>query len=604
MTGCARRSHAYSEKRVIVLGVDGMDPGFVERHWLDLPNLAAFRERGWFARLGTTTPPQSPVAWSSFITGLDPSEHGIFDFVERDPDTMLPFSTLGETEEPRFRLPLGPYRIPLTPARVRTRRIGKPFWEILGDHGIPVMIVKLPINYPPSRTGEELAGMGTPDLQGSEGTFTYFTDDPDETPKTVDGGVIVKTALTNGHAKLSIAGPPNSLRADSRTAQAQLSIDVDPEKPFATLSTGKAEAIVAQGEWSGWLPVEFPLLDHLVSVHGMIRVFAKQLRPRFQMYVSPVNADPIAPALPISSPAGFSRDIAQDVGRYATLGIPEDTAVLRQGVFNMREYLGAAKLTLVDERALLNESLRRFESGLLVFYFSSVDQNSHILWDQHESELLDFYRSVDQAIRDISVRAHSAQLLIMSDHGFAPFTHAVHLNSWLRDQGLLAARDGKIDWTRTQAYAMGLNGLYLNLAGREKYGIVHSGEESRALVTLLRNKLLDLRDPAGDHLVVETVSPVHAPAFAKTAPDLIVGYARGYRASWQTALGQVPAGQIEDNVDAWIADHCINAEDVPGVLFAAQPIRITDPRLTDLPVTLLRMFGVALDPRMHGRSIF
>ena len=604
LAGCTRRSHAASDKHVIVIGVDGMDPGFVERHWGDLPNLARLRERGWFARLATTTPPQSPVAWSTFITGLDPAQHGIFDFVERDPETMQPFSSLGDTEEPRFRLPLGPYRIPLTSARVRTRRNGKPFWEILSEQGIPVMIVRLPVNYPPSRSGDELAGMGTPDLRGSEGTFTYFSDDPGEIPRTVDGGVILKPILSNGHAELSLEGPPNSLRADSRPAHAVLSVDIDPEKPFATVATGTAQAVVEQGEWSGWLPLEFPLIDHLVSVRGMVRVFAKQLHPQFEMYVSPVNVDPAAPALPISTPASFSRDVAQDVGRYSTLGIPEDTAALRQGVFDMREYLNAARLTVSDERALLIESLRRFESGLLVFYFSSVDQNSHILWDQHELELLDFYRSVDQAIGDVKLRAPSAQLLIMSDHGFASFTRAVHLNAWLRDQGLLAERDGKIDWTRTRAYALGLNGLYLNLAGREKYGIVRQGTERIAIGGLLRKKLLEFRDAVDNRAVVETVTTVHAPAFAKTAPDWIVGYAPGYRASWQTALGEVPGSEIEDNIDAWIADHCINAQDVPGVLLTAQPIRLPDPRLTDLPVTILRMFGVQPPPEMHGRSIF
>jgi len=61
-----------------------MDPAFVERHWADLPNLARLRQRGSYSHLETTDPPQSPVAWSTFITGLDPGEHGIFDFVHRD----------------------------------------------------------------------------------------------------------------------------------------------------------------------------------------------------------------------------------------------------------------------------------------------------------------------------------------------------------------------------------------------------------------------------------------------------------------------------------------------------------------------------------------
>jgi len=602
---CARRPAGVSEKQVIVIGVDGMDPGFLERHWNDLPNLSRLRARGGFTRLGTTTPPQSPVAWSTFITGLDPEAHGIFDFVERDPSTLEPFSSLSATDQPRFHLTLGPYRMPLSPARVRSRLNGKPFWATLADHGIPAMIVRLPVNYAPDRSGEELAGMGTPDLRGTQGTFTFFTDDPDETSRAVDGGVIVKTSVVSGHAELAIEGPPNSLRTDQRASHATLAVDVDPEKPFARLALSEGLAIVKQGEWSDWIPVVFPLVEHLVSVHGMFRVFAKQLHPRFEVYVSPVNVDPVAPALPISTPARFSSTVAADIGRYATLGIPEDTAALRQGVFNLQEFLDSSRLELADERRMLDESVRRFRAGLLVFYFSSIDQNSHILWQQHEPELLAFYRAVDESIGEVSRRVPSADLLVMSDHGFAPFTRAVHLNAWLRDQGLLAMRDSKtIDWPRTRAYAMGLNGLYINLAGREKYGIVQPGQESRALGDLLRQKLLAFRDPENAQPVVEAVSVVHAPAYQSVAPDLIVGYARGYRASWQTALGEIPATVIEDNIDAWIADHCINAQDVPGVVFAAQPIRLAGPSLLDLPVTVLGLFGIAPGPEMHGRSIF
>src|SRR5436190_21930002 len=81
---CSSLHRARQSPSLIVLGVDAMDPNFVERHWNSLPNLARLRDQGYFGRLGTTTPPQSPVAWSTFITGLEPGEHGIFDFVHRD----------------------------------------------------------------------------------------------------------------------------------------------------------------------------------------------------------------------------------------------------------------------------------------------------------------------------------------------------------------------------------------------------------------------------------------------------------------------------------------------------------------------------------------
>jgi predicted AlkP superfamily phosphohydrolase/phosphomutase len=599
MVGCGHRSNAHG-RQVIVIGVDGMDPEFIERHWSDLPNLAQLRDRGSFTRLATTTPPQSPVAWSTFISGLDPAQHGIFDFVHRDPLTMEPFLSMGETRPPRFTLPLGPYELPLTSPQVVSLRKGKAFWELLDEQGIPATVVRMPVNYPPVKAGEALAGMGTPDLRGTQGTFAFYTDDPEVTEGPVPGGRIARAEVVEGHAELAIEGPPNSLRRDHPYAAVTLHVDIDPTEPFARLVSGDAAAIVREGEWSDWMPADFALIPHLASVRGMFRVFARQLRPRLELYVSPVNADPMSPDLPISAPPFFSHELARRVGRYSTLGIPEDTSALRQGVFNLQEFLSQSRLVLNDERRLLEESLNRFRDGFLFFYFSSVDQNSHVLWGHHDAELLSVYREVDAAIGEVMRRKPEAELMIMSDHGFAFFDRAVGLNNWLLEHGFLAVKSGteEIDWARTKAYAMGLNALYVNLAGRERLGIVQPGERD-AVIRQVREKLLALRDPKDGAVVVETVSDTNA-----ASPDLIVGYARGYRASWQTGIGGFSKMVLEDNIDAWTADHCINAADVPGVLFTTRKLRVSDPGLKDLPVSLLALFGVKPAPAMTGRSVY
>ncbi len=585
--------------QVIVIGVDGMDPEFVERHWADLPNLARLRDQGSFARLATTTPPQSPVAWSTFITGLDPAQHGIFDFVHRDPATLEPFLSMGETRAPRFTIPLGPYELPLTSPQVVSLRKGKAFWESLEERGIPATIIHMPVNYPPVKAGEALAGMGTPDLRGTQGTFAFYTDDPGVTEGPIPGGRILRTEVMDGHAELRVEGPPNSLRKDHRYASVMLDVDIDPEQPFARLASGDAVQIVREGEWSEWMPVDFALIPHLASVRGMFRVFARKFHPRLELYVSPVNADPMAPDLPISVPASFSREIARKTGRYSTLGIPEDTSALRQGVFNLQEFLSQSRLVLNDERRLLDESLNRFRDGLLFFYFSSVDQNSHVLWGHHEAELLEFYRAVDASIGEVMRRKPEAELMVMSDHGFAFFDRSVGLNNWLLGDGFLSVNSGteEIDWSRTKAYAMGLNALYVNLAGRERLGIVQPGRERDAVIRELREKLLAFRDPKNGAAVVEAVAD--APG-----PDLIVGYARGYRASWQTGIGGFSKMALEDNVDAWTADHCINAADVLGVLFTTRKLRVTDPALKDLPVSLLALFGLKPAAGMTGQSVY
>ncbi|MFN7995027.1 MAG: alkaline phosphatase family protein [Bryobacteraceae bacterium] len=603
--GC-RRSTAHG-RQVIVLGADGMDPEFVERHWSDLPNLSRLRDEGGFRRLVTTTPPQSPVAWSTLITGMDPADHGIFDFVHRDPKTLAPFSSMSRTEEPRFKIPFGPYVFPLSSARVESLRHGRTFWEILSDRGIPVVMQHMPTNFPPVKAGEALAGMGTPDLRGTQGTFTFYTDDPEELAREVPGGRIVKAHGENGRFIIAVEGPPNTLRKDQQFATADLVVDVDPDQAVARLSTGASVTVMKQGEWSEWLRADFPLLGWLAGARGMFRVYAKQLHPRLALYVTPINIDPRSPDLPISAPSSYSRTVADRTGPFYTQGIAEDTSAYRQGVFTMEEFLRQSTIVRDDELKLLRYSLDHFREGLLFFYFSSTDQNAHMLWGKHEPELLEVYRAVDSAIGETLRRFPNADVIVMSDHGFTSFDRAVNLNTWLWQQGYLVLQGPpggddvgftNVDWSRTQAYGLGLNGLYLNVAGREKNGIV-APAEAAAIERKLIGELTQLRDPANGRQVVEVVSTPHAAA----GPDMIVGYARGYRASWQTALGGITPALLEDNTDAWIGDHCINAADVPGVLFSNRRIRADTPVLKDITVTILGLFGAGPGAGMHGKSV-
>jgi predicted AlkP superfamily phosphohydrolase/phosphomutase len=584
---------------VIVLGIDGMDPNFVERHWDALPNLARLRRQGGFSRLGTTMPPQSPVAWSSFITGLDPDRHGIFDFVHRDPATLQPFSSMGRTDEPRFTLPLGPYSLPLSGSRVVTFRHGTAFWQTLAQQGVPVTVVRMPTNYPPLPFGRALAGMGTPDLRGTLGTFTLFSNDPVEVARSVSGGRIVKVEMADGHAVLPLEGPPNSLRKDHAYAGVNLRVDVDPLNQAMRIRVAEQDVILKEGEWSNWIPVDFPLIPHVVSAHGMFRLFVKQLHPYLALYVSPINVDPETPDLPVAQPSSFGREVSRATGRYYTLGIPEDTSALRQDAFNLPDFLLQTHLVFEDEARLLRYSLQAFRGGLLFFYFSSIDQNSHILWGKHEAELLQVYREVDASIGEVMRSAPAADLIVLSDHGFASFDRAVHLNAWLRNRGFLTLSGppgddstlADLDWAGTEAYAIGLNGLYLNLQGRELHGTVERGRQSAALIQTLREQLLAFRDPVNGHAVVEAVyESKPSKENEAAAPDLIVGYSPGYRGSWQTGLGGVPAAEMEDNNDAWIGDHCMDPAAVPGVLFTSRPMPVEHPRLQDVTGLVLKLF--------------
>jgi predicted AlkP superfamily phosphohydrolase/phosphomutase len=614
LAACGHPASQARGKAVIVLGVDGMDPRFVEQHWSSLPNLRRLRDRGGLRRLATTTPPQSPVAWSTFITGTDPEQHGIFDFVQRDPSTMQALSSMAETIEPAHQFGIGPYVLPLSKARVRSLRTGRPFWEMLAAHGIPVTMIRMPTNYPPVEgAGQALAGMGVPDLEGTFGTFTYYTDDPSEPGGEVSGGRIVPVAAAGHRVTLPIEGPPNTLRRDRRPVRLNLIADVDPDASAARFRIGEQQFILKQGEWSPWIRVRFPLMGSAVTVAGMFRLYARELQRGIRIYRSPLNIDPFDPALPISAPTTYAPELAGRVGPYYTQGIEEDTAALRQGVLDLREYLEQSRLASEEHRALLRDCLGRFHEGLLFFYFSEIDQNSHMLWGRHEADLLRTYESVDRDIGEVLDRAGDATVIVMSDHGFAAFDRSVNLNTWLLREGFLALDEPRspggdepftrVDWKRTRAYAMGLNALYLNLAGREENGIVQPGAERDALLAELTRRLREFRDPETGQTVIEDVPAVRKSA-SRMAPDLIVGYAPGYRASWETALGAVPADVIRMNTDPWIGDHCMAASAVPGVLLGTRRPRVADPQLKDLTVTILKEFGVDPAPAMTGRPVY
>ncbi|HXE11524.1 MAG TPA: alkaline phosphatase family protein [Bryobacteraceae bacterium] len=604
-------------KKVIVLGIDGMDPAFLERHWNDLPNLDHLRHEGSFERLATTTPPQSPVAWSTFITGMKPTGHGIFDFVQRNPDTLLPRSSMGESVPGKFSIPIGPYLLPLSGGHVETFRKGTPFWKILSQHGVPVTILRMPTNFPPVKTkGRSLSGMGTPDLRGTFGEFSFYTDDPDRKPGAVSGGGIIRVQVIDGQVILKVQGPANPLRKDHAPTYVNVTAFVDPTAPAVRFDVGDQRIVLREGEWSRWIHVQFPLIPWIQSTAGMFRIYVKQLHPRFEVYISPINIDPNKPELPITDPDSYSQQIARAVGSFYTQGMAQDTAAYRQHVFTRAEYIRQSREVSDELLKVLGYGLDHFKDGVLFFHFFGVDQNSHMLWGKYEDELLDTYKLVDRTVGWVEKRAKDATLIVMSDHGFTTFDRAVNLNTWLRQEGFLALTDPNeksggeffknVDWSHTKAYSVGLNALYVNQLDRERYGIVAPGEETEALLKNIQSRLQTFRDPLNGKPVVYEAALPFGPGGATSdfGPDMVVGYYPGYRSSWQTALGAAPPELIVDNDDEWRGDHCIAPQFVPGTLLTNRPVALQHPHLYDLTATMLSEFGIQKPEQMVGRSIF
>ena len=190
LLSCRQKKWNRNEK-LIVLGIDGMDPQLLRRFMAEgkMPNFSALAQKGSFRELTTSIPPQSPVAWSNLITGMNAGGHGIFDFIHRDPKTMVPEFSTSRVEGPKHGIHLGKWIIPLGGGTAEQLRHGTAFWEILDKYGVPNSVFRIPANFPPIKAaGRTLSGMGTPDLRGTYGTFTFYTDDPMIAAGVVEGG--------------------------------------------------------------------------------------------------------------------------------------------------------------------------------------------------------------------------------------------------------------------------------------------------------------------------------------------------------------------------------------------------------------------------------
>lgn len=630
-----RRAYARAKvRRVIIVGLDGLEPTLVEEYLAQglLPNLARLREQGGYARLGTTWPPLSPVAWSSFSTGTNPGKHSIFDFLGRNPADYRPQISSVRIREPRRKLRLGPYVLPLSRPEITSLRKSKPFWSVLGEAGVFSAVLRVPITFPPDRfRGVQLSAMCVPDLRGSQGIFTYYTEQG-RAGMTMDGDVGGDRILVQRTARgveSYVRGPANTLRVDRRELRAPFRVTAN-GAGGPVLHIGDERVPLRPGVHSPWVPVEFRAAPG-VKVRGLCRFVLQRLEP-FEMYCTPVQIDPRRPVMPISHPATYASYLACQQGRYATLGLAEDTWSLSERVLDEGQFLAQAYDIHAERERMLRDALQRVRHGLVVCVFDAPDRIQHMFWrflDERHPALAPEQRSAHrEAIRELYVRMDATvgrvlaelrdgdALLVMSDHGFKPFRRGVDLNAWLREGGYLKLRDGAraatrpyladVDWSGTRAYALGLAGIFLNRRGREAQGTVAPGAEAAALLRELKDKLTGLRDPqTGEEAIHEAVlaREVYRGPYVERAPDLIIGYNAGYRVAWDAAVGKCGPAVFSDNRKAWSGDHCVHPALVPGVLFSNLKLAGAGANIVDLAPTVLDLFGVERPAYLDGKSL-
>ncbi|NQU42093.1 alkaline phosphatase family protein, partial [bacterium] len=336
------------------------------------------------------------------------------------------------------------------------------------------------------------------------------------------------------------------------------------------------------------------------------------------------------PALPISHPYSYAMYLAKTQGAFCTLGLAEDTWALNERVLDEESFLAQTWLNHDERERMFFDAIDKTSRGLAICVFDATDRIQHMFWRYHEGnhpaareedraryrdEIKRLYMKMDEMVGRTLARLRKDSLfIVMSDHGFKTFKRGVNLNTWLYENGYLSVKNSQpsgadwfqdVDWPRTRAYAVGLGGIYLNMKGREAQGSVEKGNAAN-LKSEIRATLRELIDPQDNAPAVrEVYDPVeiYEGPYVGEAPDLIVGFAMGYRASWGCATGKIEPEVFEDNTKSWSGDHCVNPVDVPGVLFCNRPIPEPNPSIQDIGPTVLDLFGVPVPAYCDGKPL-
>ena len=615
-------------KRVVILGLDGMDPGIATRLMQEgrLPNFQRLADKGVFRPLQTSYPSMSPVAWSSFTTGVDPSRHNIYDFLTRDPCTYSPMLSSTEIKAAKKVLNIGKFMIPLEKPKIKLLQKSQAFWKLLGEKNILSTIQRVPITFPPVKfNGLLLSGMCVPDLKGTQGTFGFFS------TKTGEGS---DAAFTGGEQTvLRRKGNVIRSRILGPDATIPFTITVADDQSRATLTFDTQDDVVEllPGEYTDW--VELVFKPGMGKVRGIVRFCLTAIEPDVNLYMTPIHIDPENPAMPISHPTVYSIYLAKKLGKFATLGLAEDTWALNERVIDEEVFYKQAMLICDERIAMFKDALASTKKGLVTCVFDTTDRVQHMFYryldpshpanagkdtERWKDAIPQVYQRMDRMLGDLmpELDREDTAFVVMSDHGFTNFRRGVNLNAWLKENGYLFLKEGcetsgdwfeSVDWSRTRAFSLGLTGMFINRKGREASGIVEEGAEYDALKAELIEGLKNLTDPAtGKRCVIDVfgATDFFDGPYRFDAPDLILGYDGGYRNSWDCATGAVPREVFSDNTKSWSGDHCVDPRIVPGVFFSNRPITSETPNILDLAPSTMTLFGVQPPRYMQGKPLF
>jgi len=608
--------------------MDGLDPKITGQlmNKGELPNFSRLGRTGGFLPLATSNPAQSPVAWATIATGNNPGYHGVFDFLNRRVTDYMPeLAILKINPKNMFGKREGMF-LPVMH--------GNSFWDHTSNCDIPSTVLKWPMTFQPKQTRTKLyAGLGVPDIKGGLGKYTFYTSR--DISKDEEGREkVIKVQVSDGTIRTYVPGPNIAKLMTREFAKTDMLIKIISDDRIAEVNVDGNKFKLNEGRWSEWIEVKFKL-GMMKTASGIVKFYLNRTSPDFELYMTAVQINPGDPAFIISSPDDYVKELSNNVGCFYTLGMPEDTKALEEGRADEEAFIAMCDEIVEEQEKMLWYELNRFKEGLLASAFFSTDRIQHIFWvtkdpahplydkayaEKYGHVIDDYYRKMDRILGEVLKQADDkTALMVFSDHGFTTFRRAVHINSWLAENGFMTltqkvSPDDKeggglfqyVDWKKTKAYALGFGSIYLNIKGRERQGIIEAGTDAESVSEQIAGKLGNLTDPANGQSAVKNVyrtRGIYSGGQANNAPDIVVGFQDGYRASWQTAVGGAPANIIENNLKKWSGDHIVDPSIVPGIFLSNFAINREGAALTDIAPTVLSCFGMSSDD-MEGKSLF
>ncbi|MCM2325692.1 MAG: alkaline phosphatase family protein, partial [Candidatus Woesearchaeota archaeon] len=388
----------------------------------------------------------------------------------------------------------------------------------------------------------------------------------------------------------------------------------------ATLISQDRKHLLEIGKWSDWIQVKFRI-DPFTAKYGIVKFMLISTHP-FKAYMTSIQIDPSDPIAQISHPKSYSRSIEEKIGKYYTLGMPEETDGYTLGLLDRAEFISQIRDIEIEKEKLFwleFEEFEKKEKAVYAFVFDSLDRLQHVSWESDlngqliiNQDVEEYYIQKDKLIGEALKRIDDdTLLLVFSDHGFSSYEKGVNMNTWLKQNGYLKLNENNhaplfkdVDWKNTTAYSAGFNGIYINLKGRESYGIA---SDKRLIIDEIIAKLQNLTDPADGKKIIYKAyksEEIYHGDHLDDAPDIIIGFYPGYRMDSESPIGIISDEIITANKKKWSGDHLIDPSFVPGILFSNARLNASDPNVIDIAPTILDALGIETDnAKLDGSSM-